>query len=103
MRDLYTIRKSGNATVIMVVITIMIFGLVALFAYKGFGIGDNIVNEGKQIVENVILGSGDSKTDALNSQSESDELDAIDKDLNNTDLDSLDSDLDEIDAELNSF
>lgn len=94
--------QKGNSTVIMVVVAVMVFGLVGLLAYKGFGIGTSVVDEGKNVVEKV-TGSGDAQTDALNSQSDSDEIDAIERDLNNTSLDEIDSELGDIAKYLNSL
>lgn len=93
-------KIKGNATIVMILIAVMIAGLIGLFAIKGFGLGN--FNEEKNTVQN-ISGSGDELTDALNSQSDSDEINDIESDLNSTYLDDLDNELDDIDGDLESL
>jgi hypothetical protein len=99
------INKKGNTTIIMIIIAVVILGLVALLANKGFGIGQGLF---KKPGENRITGVGpqlptDDKIEKLTTQSTSDEIDDIENDLNTTDLDSLDDELDSVDENINSL
>lgn len=97
------VNKKGNATVIIVIIALLILGLIALMAIRGFGIGQNLFTKppgttgvGPEVPK-------DSQVEALNSQSDSDEIDTIEKDTNATNLDDLDQGIDQVDQDLSSL
>lgn len=97
------INNKGTVTFIVLIISLLILGSIAVVAISGFGVGQNLFTrqDSKESVGPQV--PTDSKIDALNSQSESDEVDLIEKDLNSTQLDSLDSEVDQVDQDMKSL
>ena len=95
-------KNKGSVTLIVIAIALLIFGLIAVFAVTGFGVGQNLFNKGSEESVGPQVPS-DVQVEDLNLQSTSDEIDAIENDINSTDLENLDSDLEDISQDLNSL
>lgn len=97
------INNRGTVTFIVLIISLLILGAIAVVAISGFGVGQNLFTN-KDSTESVgPQVPTDSKIDALDSQSESDEVDSIEKDLNSTQLDGVDSEADRVDQDMQSL
>lgn len=89
----------GNASLIIILITLLVAALAVFYAVFGFGFGQSLFL--KRNSENTVgpVAPRDSQVENLNSQSESDEIEAIDADLNTTNLEDLDKELANVDNE----
>ncbi len=92
--------KKGSSAIIIILIALLVAILIALYAVFGFGLGQDLFS--KRNLENTVGPQvpRDSQLEKLNSQSSSDEIEAIEADLEDTDLENLDKELVDVDNEL---
>jgi hypothetical protein len=89
-------KPIGPAVGTVIIVLILIIGAFYFWGYKL----ENTPAVDETVTAEEVLAQPDVSLDALNTQSSSDEIEAIEQDISTTDLEGLDAELENIDAEL---